>query len=292
MKPSRLAPLVLGAGLSAASLGTLGALGAVGALALGGCKKEPGPKGYDPGTTTAPAPAPAPTPPPTAAATATAPPTPSAPAPAGATAPGKVLETMNAGGYTYAKLDVGGEQVWVAGPETKLAVGDALAPVGGTLMTNFTSNTLNRTFDRIYFVGALTLVGAPAAAAAGGPHAAAPGSAAGGARPAVPGAPTEPMAPAPGGQSIAAMLATPAALAGKAVAVRGKVVKWNGNILGRNWLHLHDGTGDLTVTTAETAAPVAIGEIVVARGTLAVNKDFGSGYTYPVIVEDATLSPQ
>jgi hypothetical protein len=86
------------------------------------------------------------------------------------------------------------------------------------------------------------------------------------------------------------VLAAPAPLAGKPIAVRGKVVKFNAQILGHNWLHLQDGTGDLTITTADSAAPVAIGDVVVARGTLSLNKDFGGGYSYPVIVEDATLS--
>ena len=83
------------------------------------------------------------------------------------------------------------------------------------------------------------------------------------------------------------------ALAGKAVAVRGKVVKYNGGILGVNWLHIQDGTGtadrktnDLTITTDDTAT---IGDIVTATGTLATDKDFGAGYAYPVILEKSTL---
>lgn len=69
---------------------------------------------------------------------------------------GKVVETMNAAGYTYAKLDQGGKQLWIAGPETKLAVGTELGAMQGNLMSNFHSNTLNRTFDQIYFVSAFT----------------------------------------------------------------------------------------------------------------------------------------
>ena len=249
---------------------------------LSGCKKEPAATGTPP--TTAAQPATPPATPPGGAPMAARPPMPAPPAVAAATA-GAVLETMNSGGYTYAKLDLGSEQVWVAGPETKLAVGDKIDMVGGTLMTNFTSNTLNRTFDRIYFVNALPPAGT------GGAPAGDPAAAHGGAMPpAAPAAPTEKIEPVAGGQTIAALLAAPAPLAGKPVAIRGKVVKFNAQILGHNWLHLQDGTGDLTITTADTAAPVAVGEIVVARGTLAVNKDFGAGYSYPVIVEDATLA--
>ncbi len=77
------------------------------------------------------------------------------PAPdAKATVAGTVVETMGAGGYTYALIDQKGSKVWVAGPATKLAVGATLGAMSGTLMTDFHSSTLNRTFDQIYFVSA------------------------------------------------------------------------------------------------------------------------------------------
>lgn len=258
-------------------------LGAGLAAGFSACKKEPAATGTPPTTAAQPA---APTNPGGVPTLAARPPMPAPPAAAAST--GAVLETMNSGGYTYAKLDLGSEQVWVAGPETKLAVGDKVEMAGGTLMTDFTSNTLNRTFDRIYFVNALPLAGA-AGATGGAGMAAAHGGAM---PPAAPATPTEKIDPIAGGPTIAAVLAAPAPLAGKPIAIRGKVVKFNAQILGHNWLHLQDGTGDLTITTAATAAPVAVGDIVVARGTLSVNKDFGAGYSYPVIVEDATLSAQ
>jgi hypothetical protein len=78
------------------------------------------------------------------------------------------------------------------------------------------------------------------------------------------------------------------------VAVRGTVVKFLPQILGKNWVHLRDGSGsatgkdeDLTVTTQDTAA---VGEVVTATGTVFTDRDFGSGYTYPVILEEAKLS--
>lgn len=64
---------------------------------------------------------------------------------------GVVMETMNSGGYTYAKLNVGGNEVWAAGPTTQLAVGDTVSVSTDMQMQNFTSKTLNRTFDKIYF---------------------------------------------------------------------------------------------------------------------------------------------
>lgn len=191
---------------------------------------------------------------------------------------GTVVETMNAGGYTYAKIDRGGSQVWTAGPETKLEVGAKIAKVSGTLMPGFRSNTLNRTFDQIYFVGSYTVAGG----AMPNPHgAAAPAASAG-----------EKIAPAPGGKTVAEIFAGKDALSGKPVVVRGKVVKVNNGILDRNWVHLQDGTGgagtnDLMVTTSAT---VNKGDVVVARGSVVTNKDFGAGYSYAVLVENATIA--
>jgi hypothetical protein len=105
---------------------------------------------------------------------------------------------------------------------------------------------------------------------------------------------TEVIPPAAGGLSIAEIWAERATLAGKTVIVRGKVVKFRSGIMGRNWIHLQDGTGsakdgtnDLTVTTAADAKS---GDVLTAAGTLAVDKDFGAGYRYGAIIEGATLS--
>jgi len=79
----------------------------------------------------------------------------------------------------------------------------------------------------------------------------------------------------------------------KPVVVRGKVVKYNGGIMGKNWVHLRDGSGaagdgsnDLLVTTAEQAK---VGDIVIAEGLVRTDKNFGSGYAYKVLIEDAKL---
>jgi hypothetical protein len=102
-----------------------------------------------------------------------------------------------------------------------------------------------------------------------------------------------PIAPAKDGISIETIWKTRDALAGRTVTVRGKVVKFNGGILGVNWIHLQDGSGaadartnDITVTSD---AEAKVGEVVTVRGVIALNKDIGSGYQYPVIVERATI---
>jgi hypothetical protein len=101
------------------------------------------------------------------------------------------------------------------------------------------------------------------------------------------------IAKADGGKTIAEVFAEKDQLAGQPVVFRGKVVKTNPNIMGKNWLHVRDGSGaegtnDLTVTTAGTAPN--IGDTVVVKGTVVLNKDFGMGYQYDVIVEDAEVT--
>jgi hypothetical protein len=175
---------------------------------------------------------------------------------------GAVIETMNAGGYTYARLDHGGTQVWVAGPETKLVIDARLGAMTGSLMTDFHSDSLKRTFDRIYFINSY----------------------------AQPTTSNEKVAVASGGKSLADVIAGKDALAGTSVVVRGRVTKLNSGIMDRNWIHLSDdGSSDLLVTTHDTTK---LGEIVVARGVVATHQDFGAGYKYDVMIENATLASE
>jgi hypothetical protein len=101
------------------------------------------------------------------------------------------------------------------------------------------------------------------------------------------------IAKADGGKTVADVFAEKDALAGKPVAVRGKVVKVNSGIMGKTWIHVRDGSGaegtsDLTVTT--TTAQPNVGDTVLVTGPVSRNKDFGMGYQYDVIVEDAQVT--
>jgi len=104
----------------------------------------------------------------------------------------------------------------------------------------------------------------------------------------------EPVAPAPGGTSIASLWADRASLSGKRVTVRGKVVKYNGAIMGLNWVHIQDGSGsakdgthDLTITSNTEAR---VGDVVTVTGTVVTDKDFGAGYAYPVMLQGASIT--
>jgi len=94
--------------------------------------------------------------------------------------------------------------------------------------------------------------------------------------------------------TVADIFANKDKLAGKEVTVRGKVMKFSPMIMGRNWVHIQDGTGDaasgtndLTVTTSDS---VKVGDTVLVKGKLAANKDFGAGYSYDVIIEEAKVT--
>lgn len=214
---------------------------------------------------------------------------------------GVVKETTNTTTYTYVLLSRPEGEAWLAGPRTPLKVGDRIRTAPGMMMKEFASPSLKRTFPEIWFVGAIRPAGAAQAdASAALPPGHPPLPGAGPASPhaqvqgAPPGVNPAPVAKAPGGLTVAEIHAQSAALAGKTVIVRGRVVKANRNVLQRNWLHLRDGTGapgsdDLTVTTDAVAA---VGEVVTVQGKLAVNRDFGSGYKYAVLLEESVKVPE
>jgi hypothetical protein len=224
---------------------------------------------------------------------------PAPPAPAGYS--GTVAETMNAAGYTYVLLDTGSEKVWFAGPECTVTVGEKLSIRPGLKKTNFTSKTFNRTFDTIYFVESLVApTGSKAVCSVPSIHSSE------GSTPAPLDGSSRAAAPPPagldfagikkpaGGKTIAEIFTEKKALAGKSIALRGKVVKFSSDIMGKNWAHVQDGTGaaganDLTVTTLSTAQ---VGDSVLVEGLVAVDKDFGYGYKYDVLIDNATLKTE
>jgi hypothetical protein len=198
------------------------------------------------------------------------------------TAEGTVLETMDAGKYTYVRVKTATSEIWAASSPFKVAVGDQVIVPLDSPMEKFHSPSLNRDFALIYFAPAIRHAGEAAPAA--GPHSPTTAQA---------GPVTEAIPAAPGGKTIADVWANRKTLAGKSVTVRGKIVKFNGGILGTNWMHIQDGSGsakdgtnDLTVTSDGGAG---IGDVVTATGTIAIDKDFGAGYAYAVILEKATV---
>lgn len=208
---------------------------------------------------------------------------------------GSVIETMNAGPYTYVRLKSAQGEIWAAVNEAVLKPGQEITIGDAMWMEKFESKTLNRKFDRILF-GNLVGGGASADLPPGHPSTDAASSASAGLAGLAAPPPTVvkvDKAPGPDARRVAELWAEKAALNGKVVVVRGQVVKWNPDIMGRHWLHLRDGSGsaekqdnDITVTTNDV---VAKGDIVTVRGKVAIDRDFTAGYAYPVMIEEAKV---
>lgn len=204
---------------------------------------------------------------------------------------GKVVETMNASGYTYVCLEQNGKKTWVAVPEMKVTVGSKMSFQPGAVMRNFTSKTLNRTFDSIVFSDGPASGGGKGAASGvpgGDPHAGSKANVASLDK----GIKVEKETGADV-YTVGEIYAKSASLNNKKVVVKGKVVKFSQGIMGKNWVHIQDGSGDQQKGThnlvATTQGMAEMGEIVTVTGTFAKDKDFGAGYLYKAIIEDATV---
>ena len=202
---------------------------------------------------------------------------------------GTVLETMDSGGYTYVLLETESEQRWIAGPLATVNVGDIIQTSQGKAMGQFESKSLGRSFDNIYFVGIIGNLTTPVMPE-GHPTLPADDSAAPADSAAVE------VAPVDQGQDIAWAYANKDSLVGKQVRLRGTVVKYNEKILGWNFLHLQDGSGDAAVGTNDLTVTshnqAAVGDTVLVTGTIILDKDFGAGYSFPVLMEDASITTE
>jgi len=228
---------------------------------------------------------------------------PAAAAPAGAAASdlpegfsGKVLETTNTAGYTYLLVDAGAKRKWVAAPAFAVKVNDAVTVASAMAMPNYHSKTLNRDFEVVYFASGVTVNGTesktPTPPMPAMPKDHPPVGHASISRPGKVDVDLSGIAKADGGKTVAEIFAAKDKLAGQPTKVRGRVVKFNANIMGKNWLHIRDGSGsegsnDLLVTTA---AEAKVGDKVLVAGKIATEKDFGAGYKYSVMVEDAKVT--
>ncbi len=214
---------------------------------------------------------------------------------------GKVTETMDAGGYTYVLVDTGTNKVWAAATKFQVKQGDSVTVPDAMPMKDFESKSLNRTFPMVYFASQIAVNGAkPGAEQLPAGHPPIGGGTVGdlpsghppvGARPSLPKTDFTGLKPAKDGKTVAEIYAASASLAGKSVKLRGKVVKYNASIMGKNWLHLQDGTGsagsnDLLVTSTDEAKR---GDTVLVEGKVVRNKDFGAGYKYSLLLEEAKV---
>jgi hypothetical protein len=196
----------------------------------------------------------------------------------------EVEEVLQTASYTYLFGKVNGESLWLATLKLEASVGETYYYEGGLEMIDFNSKELDRIFESVIFLqGVYTseanLLGG--ANISGSPQIT--NSAAS--------ATSSIIEPAEGGITIAELMANKGNYAEKMVKLRGKVVKYNTGIMGKNWIHLQDGTSngdenDITVTTDMSAK---VGDIITIEGVITLDKDFGAGYLYKIIVEDGKL---
>ncbi len=204
-----------------------------------------------------------------------------------------VKEFINTNNYTYVLADQSGKDIWMAVPKTEIKVGGVYYYQGGMLMEKFESKELKRIFPSVLFLEGLSdnrdkLLSKVVS-------------------------PTKnensdekmhtnvnasnlnklniKIKTAKGGLTIAELYAKKEIYSGKKVKISGQVTKYSPDIMKKNWIHLQDGTEnggkfDLTITTN---ALVGKGDTVTFEGNIAINKDFGYGYSYEVIMEDAKL---
>lgn len=195
----------------------------------------------------------------------------------------QVQEVIQTTTYTYLKVKEKNQVYWVAVSKMEAAKGETYAFQNALEMQNFESKELDRTFDVIYFIQDLfkpdTKTGNPIPI----DHQVA--------KPRTNQVEDLQVEAVEGGLRIEQIFMNKNDLNGKKVLVRGQVIKVNNMVMNRNWVHIQDGTShnqkyDLTITTNEN---VTEGQVVTFEGTLHTDKDFGAGYFYDVILEDATV---
>ncbi len=196
---------------------------------------------------------------------------------------GMVEEVLQATSYTYLKLKEADGEHWIAITKRELNPGTAVYYKPDLEMKDFKSKDLQRTFASIYFVSAISnrpdLNGTTKGMGMGSSHRKAPAAS------------TISVEQPKDGVSIAQLAKERAAYEGKIIKVRGQVTKYNPNIMSRNWVHIQDGTShgnvfDLTITTNDE---VHKGDTVTFKGRIVLNKDFGAGYKYAIIMEEAEV---
>ena len=196
----------------------------------------------------------------------------------------EVVDHMNASNYTYIQCKENGNKFWIAVQQTPVENGETLYFSKSMEMKNFKSDALNRTFDKILFVEDVSKNPPSRNEEIKEAHQK------------IKSVRDENISikPVEGGITIKQLYAESKSLNGKEIKIRGVVKKYNPNIMGRNWIHIQDGTiengnYDLMVTSQDKTA---LGKTVVVDGTVALNKDFGAGYSYPVMLENAKVKEE
>lgn len=194
----------------------------------------------------------------------------------------EVLEVQQANSYTYLRVEENDNDFWIAVMKMEAEEGMVLYYDDVLEMTGFESKDLGRVFDKIYFIQEISekpsLPGAKDMKMSGNPQ-----------KPSIEKKDVS-IQKNEESVSIGELYSSKEFFAGKEVVVRGLVTKFNSEIMGKNWIHIQDGTDhqgkfDLTLTTQEI---VKVDDTVTLRGKVSLDKDFGAGYFYEMIIEQAS----
>ena len=195
-----------------------------------------------------------------------------------------IMQVLHTTSYTYVQGAEKDRVVWIAIPKMDAKKGEKYYYQGGMEMKDFKSKELDRTFSSIIFLNGLI---SPEIVEGGNPSSIASlkKSKTGEKQLDID------IKPIHGGITIAELYRNKTVYANNSVTIKGKVTKFNSGIMGKNWIHLQDGTAssgqyDLTITSDEE---VSVGDIITIKGELILDKDFGSGYFYNIIVENGKM---
>lgn len=191
-----------------------------------------------------------------------------------------IIEVKQTSSYTYFQVFENDQKFWVATSILDAKEGDVIYYTRALEMTDFKSKELNKTFETIYFIEDASTepikLEQPKSSGKINPNQVADIQ----------------VEKASNGITLSELFQDTQKYDGKEVVIRGLVVKYNRNIMGKNWAHIQDGSShenkyDLTVTTSDTLAQGIVGTF---KGIIDLNKDFGAGYKYDIIMENAKVS--
>lgn len=211
---------------------------------------------------------------------------------------GKVLEVLDGGAFTYMRLRTATGETWAAARRAAVTKGSQVTLEDPVVMQNFESKALQRMFDTVVFgtlAGSTSAIAPVAPASSGVPPTGSGAFSPHGGPTAMPGMGTVKVAKAEGANAstVAEANADRLALKDHVITIRASVVKVTPGVMGRNWIHLRDGTGsaadhsnDLVATSKDEPK---LGDVVVATGVVRTDVNLGSGYAYKVLIEDVSF---
>lgn len=192
----------------------------------------------------------------------------------------KVIDKIPAKGYTYLQVTENKKDFWIAVPTMEIEIGETVYFSRFMVMEDFKSENIDKSFDQILFVEDARK--SPTPDEMKKIHSGVISSEKQDIK----------IEPLSDGKTIQQIFSNKSSLNGEMVKVKGKVIKFNKQIMKRNWIHIQDGTGgenefDLVITSNQE---VQVGDIIIAEGKVVVDKDFGAGYFFTVIIEDASIT--